>query len=181
MRYVTRGTLLAGKYLLRKDGVVRMPRQVIHADVAVWGPSAREFDPRRFVKPEAKGSKEATDEVLGGVGGGGGVRVVSRAPEKPTKLHPAAFRAFGGGSTLCPGRFFATTEIVSVAAMFLLRFDSAPGAGGTVAGGTLVLPTRVWRSLTTSIQAPVEDVTVRVSRRGREWRGGRWVVGRRGC
>lgn len=106
------------------------------------------------------------------------MRGVGGPPEKPTRLHPAAFRAFGGGATLCPGRFFATTEIVSVVAMFLLRFGLAPGAGGT----SLVLPTRVESSLTTSIQAPVEDVTVRVSgRRGREWRGGRWAFGRREC
>lgn len=37
-----------------------------------------------------------------------------------------AFRAFGGGANLCPGRFLATCEILSIVAMCALRFDMEP-------------------------------------------------------
>lgn len=43
--------------------------------------------------------------------------------------NPVAFRAFGGGSTLCPGRHFATTEILAFTAMMILRCDVRPVEG----------------------------------------------------
>lgn len=39
---------------------------------------------------------------------------------------PGAFRGFGGGVTLCPGRHFARFEILAFAAMVLERFDIEP-------------------------------------------------------
>lgn len=45
------------------------------------------------------------------------------------KLHPGAFRAFGGGTSLCPGRHFATISIVLFVAMFVLRYDLRSVAG----------------------------------------------------
>jgi cytochrome P450 len=43
--------------------------------------------------------------------------------------YTAAFRAFGGGSTLCSGRHFASTEILAFTAVMLMRFDMKPVAG----------------------------------------------------
>jgi hypothetical protein len=45
------------------------------------------------------------------------------------KHNPTAFRAFGGGTTLCPGRHFATTEILAFTALMILRCDVKPVAG----------------------------------------------------
>lgn len=46
------------------------------------------------------------------------------------KTHnPVAFRGFGGGTTLCPGRHFATTEILAFAALMILRVDVSPKSG----------------------------------------------------
>ena len=45
-------------------------------------------------------------------------------------IHPAAFRAFGGGKTLCPGRHFATNEILAFVAMIVLMFDIDSPDGG---------------------------------------------------
>lgn len=42
------------------------------------------------------------------------------------KHHPGAYRVFGGGATLCPGRTFATAELISFVAMFIMRFDLIP-------------------------------------------------------
>ena len=43
-----------------------------------------------------------------------------------SKHRTGAFRAFGGGASLCPGRHFAMYEIVATAAMFILRYDLSP-------------------------------------------------------
>ncbi|KAF2635621.1 cytochrome P450 [Massarina eburnea CBS 473.64] len=46
---------------------------------------------------------------------------------KPGKRpNPACFRAFGGGTTLCPGRHFATTEILAFTAVMIMQFDIEP-------------------------------------------------------
>lgn len=42
---------------------------------------------------------------------------------------PAAFRAFGSGHVLCPGRHFASTEALAFLALVLARFDARPVAG----------------------------------------------------
>lgn len=42
------------------------------------------------------------------------------------RVNPVAFRGFGGGTTLCPGRHFASTEILMFAALLVLRFDLRP-------------------------------------------------------
>jgi cytochrome P450 len=39
------------------------------------------------------------------------------------KIPPGAFRGFGGGVNLCPGRFFAITEIMVLVAMLVMRYD----------------------------------------------------------
>ncbi|KAJ7069622.1 cytochrome P450 [Mycena amicta] len=41
-------------------------------------------------------------------------------------VHPAAFRGFGGGKTLCPGRHFATNEILAFVAMIVSTFELEP-------------------------------------------------------
>lgn len=72
------------------------------------------------------------------------------------KLHPGAYRVFGGGATLCPGRNFAAAELVSFVAMFIMRFDLIPVNYG-------------WRkllaaksNLVDSIPSPTADINVRV-------------------
>jgi cytochrome P450 len=52
-----------------------------------------------------------------------------RFAHKSTKSNRVAFRAFGGGHVLCPGRHFSSTEIMMFAAMLVLQFDVVPVAG----------------------------------------------------
>jgi cytochrome P450 len=99
-RAVTADTILGGQYFLKKDSTLLVSGGTMHQLKSVWGEDVDEFNPRRFI--ELTRSKE---------------------------LHPAAFRAFGGGSTLCPGRHFATNEILVFVAMILLRFDIKQAAG----------------------------------------------------
>ncbi|KAI3401439.1 hypothetical protein diail_10873 [Diaporthe ilicicola] len=79
-----------------------MPNAVIHSDPTLWGPSVGQFNHRGFLKGAKNGE--------------------SRYPA-------AAFRGFGGGHVLCPGRHFATTEVLALLALLLVRFDIQPPEG----------------------------------------------------
>jgi len=47
------------------------------------------------------------------------------------KVPSHAFRGFGGGANMCPGKAFAMTEVAALLAMLVLRFDLEPvGEGG---------------------------------------------------
>ena len=52
IRRVMKDTLLDGKYLLKEGNYLQMPGHSIHSNTSIWGPSAREFDPYRFIKAE---------------------------------------------------------------------------------------------------------------------------------
>ena len=104
VRQVMEDTVLDGKYLLKKGGMVQMPTRVIHTDPEIWDPDVRQFQNKRFLRQG-----------------------------KPSHHRPnnaAALLAFGSGNSLCPGRHFATTEIMTVVAMFLLRCEVRPAMGG---------------------------------------------------
>lgn len=95
VRLIKEDTMLADKYFLAKGSVVQIAGGVIHADKSIWGEDVDEFNPNRFLDQTKRG---------------GG-------------FHPAAFRGFGGGKTLCPGRHFAINEILVFAAMIAYGFD----------------------------------------------------------
>jgi hypothetical protein len=119
--------ILNNRYLLKEGNVVLIPAAVQHQLPSAWGESVEEFNHQRFIR-------------------------------KPgTKRHnPVAFRGFGGGSTLCPGRHFAATEILTFASLIILRFDIQPVKG-------------YWGSITvensnaaTSIQTPDQDIEINI-------------------
>lgn len=101
-RIVINDTLIGEQYLLKKGGVVLIPATVQHNSESAYGGDASLFNHRRFVREP--GSKRK-------------------------RFDPLAFRVFGGGSVVCPGRYFATTEILALAAMIALRFDVQPRRG----------------------------------------------------
>lgn len=76
------------------------------------------------------------------------------------KVHPGAYRVFGGGATLCPGRIFATAELISFVAMFIMRFDLHP----INYGWRKLLPAK--SNIVDSIPSPTADINVRVKIRG---------------
>ncbi|KAL1627500.1 hypothetical protein SLS54_002425 [Diplodia seriata] len=132
------------QYLLKKDAVVHMPSPAFHRNEGIWGAgsSAEAFDPRRFVKSVEKAE--------------GGRRM-------------AGFLAFGISPSLCPGRHFATGEVLALVAMLVLRFDVVPEREG------------VWReprvdakSAAASFYTPVEEVRV-VFKPRKEFEGVQWA------
>ncbi|KAL8920373.1 MAG: hypothetical protein Q9172_004540 [Xanthocarpia lactea] len=148
-RMVTQDTVLMKKYRLKTGSIILMPGATIHALPSVWGEDAHQFKPRRFLR-----STQDADKA---------------------KLHPGAFRSFGGGVSLCPGRHFATTEICAATAMFVSRFDMvAVDPKGAVVDWQM--PAMEVGRITSSIPLPKGDVNVRVSVR-KDMRDWEWEFG----
>ncbi|KAH9895539.1 cytochrome P450 [Xylariomycetidae sp. FL2044] len=136
-RVVMEDIVLDNKYLLKKGATVMTVVPVQHTDTSVWGPTATKFDHRRFVREAGK-----------------------------KRTNPAAFRSFGGGSVLCPGRHFVTTEVMSLTALLLLRFDLKPVSKG----GKWVEPRKTY-PMTSSMLTPKDPVNIQiVPRDDRIWR-----------
>ncbi|KAM7197953.1 Cytochrome P450 [Naviculisporaceae sp. PSN 640] len=139
-RVVLEDHLLDGKYLLKKGNTVMIPSRVQHFDASIWGPDVSRFNHRRFVKTDP------------------GHR----------RSNPVAFRGFGGGTNLCPGRHFASTEILAFAALMVMRFDMRPSGGKK-----WVEPSVDKSPLHGVIPTPDTDIEVEVELRGpreRTWR-----------
>ncbi|KAF7879662.1 uncharacterized protein EAF02_007832 [Botrytis sinoallii] len=90
-REVITPTFFSGK-ILAKGTKLMIPYRQLHLDGQAWGPSARDFDPERFLK----------DKSL---------------------IRSQNFRPFGGGHTLCPGRFIAKKSVYTIVALIFSRYD----------------------------------------------------------
>ncbi|KAK8108112.1 uncharacterized protein PG998_010125 [Apiospora kogelbergensis] len=129
VREVMEDTYLEG-FLLKKGAMLQMPSRVIHQDAGLWGPDVTQFNPRRFL-----------------------------AEEKKNRPSDVCFRAFGGGKTLCPGRHFATNEILAVVALFIARFDMKP------VGGAWKHPSTMNTNVAAVVMQPDDDIEVEVMTR----------------
>ncbi|KAL4863251.1 hypothetical protein BDV12DRAFT_206679 [Aspergillus spectabilis] len=98
-RSVTEDTILADTYLLKKGSVVSIPGSAMSRHNDVWGKSADDFNPRRYLKVD---SKTNNPRRTGG------------------------FMTFGVSPVVCPGRHFASSEILGIVSMLMLRFDFVP-------------------------------------------------------
>lgn len=138
-----------GQYMLKAGSVVQIAGGVIHADREIWGDNAAVFDHTRFL----------TMQQAPGHGQSAEAKERPRPQQTPSGgVHPAAFRAFGGGKTLCPGRHFAINEILAFVAVIVLTFD-IEAADGT---GKISIPKKDDGVLPVHILGPVEPVKVRV-------------------
>ncbi|KAF2125356.1 cytochrome P450 [Dothidotthia symphoricarpi CBS 119687] len=146
-RFVLEDTILADTYLLRKNTTVQIAGGVMHADGDIWGPDVSSFNARRFMH-NLNGSKSNADGSV---------------PEgKANAIHPAAFRAFGGGSSLCPGRHFAQAEISGLVALLVLGFDLLPVEGAQKVQWD---PPRDDKRFPLSVTKPLREVRVKMQRR----------------
>ncbi|KAH9905037.1 putative 25-hydroxycholesterol 7-alpha-hydroxylase [Xylariomycetidae sp. FL2044] len=141
VRVVSEDHLLDNRYLLKKGGLVMMSARAQHSNPAVWGDDVDQFCHKRFMKQQ-KGGK---------------------------RINPAAFRGFGGGTTLCPGRHFATSEILLLATLLLLRFDIRPAQGKPWA-----IPSTAKSSQAEAMEQPDDDISIEIVPRpeanDRRWR-----------
>ena len=104
----------------------------MHIDPQIWGEDVNTFDPYRFMPNRVKAAG----------------------------VHPAAFRAFGGGTTICPGRHFATREILYFVALVVMMFDI-----GSAHGGKMKIPAKKDDVLPVHILEPMEKVMARIKLR----------------
>lgn len=130
-RVVLSDTLLEDRYLLKKGSFLLLPAAELHWSPSIWGATVDEFDPQRFMSDQQPGLP---------------------------KVAPSALRGFGGGSAMCPGRYFASIEIISWVVLFVLRFNISP-----VCGDWHVAPGHP--HIITSILSPSEDFEVSITER----------------
>lgn len=136
-RWVLADTVVADRYLFKRDSVIQMPAHVIHSNSSLWGADVDDFNPRRFIKQATQAkSKDSTSH----------------------NVKPGSFRAFGGGATLCPGRHFATMEIMSAVAMVIMRFDITP-----IGTAAWIEPQPAGGRVASSISPPAKDIKVKIS------------------
>jgi cytochrome P450 len=166
---VKEDTLLSDRWFFKKNAVVQIAGGVIHADPGIWGEGAGEFEALRFIKlakqtPSASSSQEAlaTSQTTGNGTDATQTEEKSQGGDRLKGIHPAAFRAFGGGKTLCPGRHFATHEILAFVAMIVLTVDLEAVDKDGKAGGNLVVPEKEDGVLPVHILEPKTDVMVKV-------------------
>lgn len=106
-RCVLKDTVIGDKYLLKAGAMISMPGSAIGKRSDVWGESARVFDPRRFIKPDPS----------------------KAGPQKKEPRRTGGFMPFGISPVICPGRHFASSEVLGIAAMMILRYDINPVDG----------------------------------------------------
>jgi len=136
VREVTEDIMLNDQWLLKKGAMLQMPTRVLHQDASLWGLDVEQFNPRRFMK----GEKQQT--------------------ENGKRPNDVCFRSFGGGKTLCPGRNFATNEILAFVSVFVARYDMVPEKGRE-----WVLPTTDNSNAASVMMSPDYDVPARISKR----------------
>lgn len=137
-RVVMEDTMFADQYLLKKGATVMTVAPVQHTEPSLWGRNVNDFDHRRFLREPGR-----------------------------KRTNPVAFRAFGGGTVLCPGRHFVSNEVMSFAALLLLRFDLKPATPD----GKWTEP-RKYIPMTSSMPTPKDEVPVHIVTRGN--RGQKW-------
>lgn len=102
IRRVLEDHLLNKSYLLKKGSILLIPNAVQHVKSDVWGSQADSFQHDRFTGKGTNGLK---------------------------RYNTTAFRPFGSGSTLCPGRHLAITELLAFAALAIATVDIVPTGG----------------------------------------------------
>ena len=133
--------IMVGPYLLKEGTILLAPSGVFQDDTKLWGEDVGTFHPERWLKSD------------------GSVRAVSSSPMWP----------WGGGDSLCPGRHFATTDVLVTASLLAMQFDFTP-VTGTWAG-----PESIKKKSTAAALRSGWDVEVQVKER-EEFKGNKWVI-----
>ena len=91
-----RGDIEIDGYTLKTNNFILAPNWLSHMNENVWGQPghpASEFWAERFLQKE------------------------------PRRIRPGDYSPYGGGSVICPGRFFAKQEILAAVAMMITLYD----------------------------------------------------------
>jgi cytochrome P450 len=146
-RVVDEDTVLNDAYLLKKGSIIQIPSGEMNTSSSIWGPTADVFNARRFLK--------ANNYLTN---------------REQARLQKLGFNPFGGGSVLCPGRHFATTEILGVAATILMGYDLRMADGS----GILRVPEAKKQLMSVVVLQPTDGLNVLINRR-KEYEGVSWT------
>ncbi|KAF2683786.1 cytochrome P450 [Lentithecium fluviatile CBS 122367] len=139
-------------YTLKKGSMIQIASGVIHAAPSIWGPDAHTFNPARFISSTSTNSEQFLS---------GSSKTEYTATALPKGVPSAAYRAFGGGSVICPGRHFAQSEILGFVALMVNMFDVADA--GT--GGVIGVPERDDGRIPLSVMKPKKEPQVIIKRK----------------
>ena len=137
IRIVYEDLVLNDQYLVKEGSLLQIPAYTINREKGAWGTDADEFKPLRF----------------------------AHGKQKDLKL--SSFLSFGATPYICPGRHFATGEVLALTAMLVLRFDIEP------VGGVWKEPKTNTKATTSTLPPPVEEFPVRIASR-EEFAGALW-------
>ncbi|QSZ36437.1 hypothetical protein DSL72_006316 [Monilinia vaccinii-corymbosi] len=145
VRYVAEDALLASStssspFLLKQGNIIQFPAGVTHKSPSIWGSNVESFDPYRFLPS-----------------------TIAKLSKEQKKQQTQAYLPFGGGKHLCPGRQFATTEILALVGAIVMGFD--------VEGATV--PEEAIQKLGVAVKKPKNDVEVNIRKRN-GWENVRW-------
>lgn len=135
VRTILEDVMLDDQYLLKKGGFVQIPAGLLQADLKIWGPDAKEFNPQRFIDQKS-------------------------LPKDEKRTQEKAYIPFGGGKNLCPGRHLAFTEITAFAAMLIYGFEMEMADGSK-----WQVPKGEFQRLGVASVSPMKDMDVVISRR----------------
>ncbi|KAL2802198.1 cytochrome P450 [Aspergillus granulosus] len=102
LRVIYQDTLLNDRWLLKAGSILLIPAPAINKNGSSWGLDSGEFDSQRFTK-----TAKTTDK----------------------KSKASSFLSFGLSPHICPGRHFATGEILALVALLIVRYDICPIRG----------------------------------------------------
>jgi cytochrome P450 len=137
VRMVMEDTMLTDKYLLKKGAVIQMPSAPSSQSEAIWGPNPDKFNAKRMLK--------STYDALS---------------REDRKTRTQAYFPWGGGKYICPGKNFATTELIGIVGSFLYGFDVK-----TSNGEKLKTPLPGKRQIGRNVDLPIKDIEVIIKRR----------------
>lgn len=104
VRLVTQDTIVGSK-LMRKGHRVMVPHRLLHFDGEIFGAQTERFRPERWL--EARTGRETKDTHS----------------STNSLARSSSWRPFGGGKTMCSGRFLARYSVTTFVATLLRRFD----------------------------------------------------------
>ncbi|EGD95163.1 hypothetical protein TESG_02655 [Trichophyton tonsurans CBS 112818] len=132
IRTVLEDIEINNQYLLKKGSMLQLPSPFLNLEESTWGTDSANFNPYRFIDCDK---------------------------EKVGRLRSKGYMSWGTSPHMCPGRHFASGEILPAVAMFLVRYDITPVEG-------------TWRHLSinreviaASIPPPKEKFLVKFSER----------------
>ena len=136
-RSVLEDVTLLNKYRLKKGGLIIMPNRSVHFNPDQWGPSVYERNFSRF-NDNLSSSDDKNDTKSRGV---------------------AAFQGFGAGAPMCPGRFFASAEVLAIVGAAAVRCNVRS------CDGTWKTPKVHVSNMSLSVAPPLEAKIVEISKR----------------